>query len=121
MTNRTIVGNKKRLFRAALLAFVASLLGACEVADNAVGKAMRQRVAEGMSNAFLDGLPDGLHVFVCGAGSPIPDPKRSGPCVAVVAGERLYLVDVGSGGVRNLAPAGIQPGRVDAGLPASVR
>ena len=34
----------------------------------------------------LAALPDGLHVGLCGAGSPFPDEKRSGPCTAVVAG-----------------------------------
>ena len=31
-------------------------------------------------------LSDGLHVYICGAGSPLSDPKRSGPCIAVLAG-----------------------------------
>lgn len=59
-------------------------------------------------------LPDGLHLFVCGAGSPLPDPQRSGPCLAVIAGTQLLLVDAGSGGARNLQAAGLSPGRVEA-------
>ena len=54
--------------------------------------------------------PDGLHVVLCGAGGPLPDPVRSGPCVAVIAGPRVFLVDVGSGASRRLARLGIQPG-----------
>lgn len=57
--------------------------------------------------------PDGLHVVLCGAGGPLPDPVRSGPCVAVIAGQRVFLVDVGSGAARRLPRLGIQPGRVD--------
>ncbi|MBT4519616.1 MAG: MBL fold metallo-hydrolase [Halieaceae bacterium] len=45
---------------------------------------------------------DGLHIALCGAGSPLPDPKRSGSCVAVVAGKQLFIVDAGTNGVRNL-------------------
>jgi ribonuclease Z len=59
-------------------------------------------------------LPDGLHLRLCGAGGPLPDPVRSGPCVAIVAGERLFVVDAGSGGARNLARMGWAPGRVEA-------
>ena len=47
-------------------------------------------------------LGDGLHVILCGAGGPLPDPKRSGACVAVIAGERVFVVDAGTNGVRNL-------------------
>ena len=35
-------------------------------------------------------LPDGLHVTLCGAGGPLPDQLRSGPCVAVVAAQRVF-------------------------------
>ena len=48
-------------------------------------------------------LADGLHVGLCGAGSPFPDAKRSGPCTVVVAGRRMFVFDAGSGASRNLA------------------
>jgi len=45
----------------------------------------------------------------------MPDPKRSGPCVAVVAGGTLFVVDAGTGGARNLqGELGWRPGRVAA-------
>ncbi len=59
-------------------------------------------------------LPDGLHVLLCGAGGPMPDPKRSGPCVAIIAGESVVMIDSGSGAARNLARFGLQPGLVEA-------
>jgi ribonuclease Z len=59
-------------------------------------------------------LPDGLHVRLCGAGGPLPDPDRSAACVAIVAGDALYLVDAGSGAARNLIRVGFQPPRVEA-------
>jgi ribonuclease BN (tRNA processing enzyme) len=40
-----------------------------------------------------------------GCGTPNPDPERSGPCVAVIAGDRAYLVDCGPGLVRRAAAA----------------
>ena len=60
-------------------------------------------------------LPDGLHVALCGAGGPMPSTNRSGPCVAVVAGRTLFVVDAGTNGARNLQGAiGWRPGRIAA-------
>lgn len=59
-------------------------------------------------------LPDGLHVGLCGAGSPFPDEKRSGPCTLVVAGKRLFVFDAGSASVRNIAKMGFVHGRIEA-------
>ena len=54
-----------------------------------------------LANPLVD-LGEGLHVTLCGAGGPLPDPNRSGPCVAVVAGKRLFIFDAGTGGARVL-------------------
>jgi ribonuclease Z len=59
-------------------------------------------------------LPDGLHVGLCGSGSPMADPTRVGPCVAVVAGKQLFVVDSGSGSTRNLSLMNLPPPRVSA-------
>ena len=59
-------------------------------------------------------LADGLHVTLCGAGSPLPDPARSGPCVGVVAGETLFVVDAGASASRNMARMGLPPDRTAA-------
>jgi ribonuclease Z len=82
-----------------------------------LSKTLIERVAEQRmgTNAIAD-LEDGLHVILCGAGGPLPDPKRSGPCVAVVAGNTLLIVDAGSGGSRNLATMFIPQGAIDAQL-----
>ena len=61
-------------------------------------------------------LPDGLHLALCGAGSPMPDPQRSGPCVAVIAGTSIFVVDAGSGGARNLLRMRMPMGAVAAVL-----
>jgi ribonuclease Z len=79
-----------------------------------ISLAVASRVATARLN--IDGvseLPDGLHVRVCGAGSPFPDERRLGPCTVVIAGTRLMVFDAGTG-VRNLTRMGISPGRVDA-------
>lgn len=63
-----------------------------------------------MSSNALQDLGDGLHITLCGAGGPLPDPRRSGSCVAVIAGEQIFIVDAGTNGLRNLTrlryPAG---------------
>jgi len=67
-----------------------------------------------MGDDPIAALPDGLHVYLCGAGGPLPDPVRSGPCVGVIAGRTLVVVDAGTGGARNLQRSGFVPGRVAA-------
>jgi ribonuclease Z len=62
----------------------------------------------------LDGLEDGLHLALCGAGGPMPAPNASGPCVAVIAGDRLFVVDAGTDGPRNLTRMGYPPGDIEA-------
>lgn len=67
-------------------------------------------------NAGVDrslALPDGLHVFMCGTGSPMPDSTRAGPCIGVLAGDRAFVFDVGSGGSRNLGSMGFPLARID--------
>ena len=71
-------------------------------------------IAQRLSANPLAELPDGLHIGLCGAGSPFPDDKRSGPCTLVIAGQRQFIFDVGSGTVRNLGKMGFSPGQVDA-------
>lgn len=59
-------------------------------------------------------LADGLHVGLCGAGSPFPDDKRSGPCTVVVAGKRMFVFDTGSGAARNLGRMRLNAGQIEA-------
>lgn len=73
----------------------------------------RKAAAERLAFDALNELPDGLHVGLCGAGSPFPDDKRSGPCTLVVAGKRLFIVDTGSGSARNIGKMGFQHGRIE--------
>lgn len=75
-----------------------------------IGKGIESRVGSDL----LAELDDGLHLALCGAGGPMPAPNASGPCVAVVAGERLFVVDAGTDGLRNLGRMGIPSGRIEA-------
>ncbi|MEL7545771.1 MAG: MBL fold metallo-hydrolase [Pseudomonadota bacterium] len=50
----------------------------------------------------LSELEDGLHVYVCGSGSPMASPSRAGPCVGVLAGDQAFIFDAGAGGIRKL-------------------
>lgn len=49
--------------------------------------------------------PAEARVVMLGTGTPIADPERSGPAVAIVAGPRAYLVDAGPGIVRRASAA----------------
>jgi ribonuclease Z len=75
---------------------------------------MTAAAARAMSADAVAELPDGLTVALCGAGSPLPDPKRSGPCVVVVAGKHVYEVDAGASAGRNMTRLGFAPGRIEA-------
>ena len=74
--------------------------------DKLVTRLLQVGIDRQFSTTTLGSLGDGLHVGLCGAGSPLPAPKASGPCVAVAAGGALYVVDVGTDSPRNLARMG---------------
>jgi len=59
---------------------------------------------------------DGLYAGLAGSAGPFPDIKRAGPCIVVLAGDHLYIVDAGQGSVRNVALMGFQMGKVEAVL-----
>lgn len=46
---------------------------------------------------------DGMLLGVCGAGGPIANPVRTGPCLFVRAGGKVFVVDAGNNAARNLA------------------
>jgi ribonuclease Z len=50
---------------------------------------------------------DALRVAVCGSSAPLPSPDRAKACVAVFAGGKFYVVDVGPESVENLVLWGI--------------
>ncbi len=101
------------------------ILAAVVLVVAALGYALRGAVAlrlveivmdRNLGENPLEDFDDGLHVILCGAGGPLPDPSRtrSGPCAAVVAGEKLYLVDAGGDSARHLGEMQLPPGLVEA-------
>ncbi len=77
---------------------------------------MSKGAEEAMTSDTTQNFEDGLHVALCGAGGPLPDPKRSGPCIAVVAGTQLFVVDAGTNGLRNLLRMRYPVGKIQAVL-----
>ena len=77
---------------------------------------LERTIASRVNQDVLADLPDGLHVLVCGAGGPLADTERSGPCLAVQAGSHLFVVDAGNNGSRNLTRFGAGQGHIEAVL-----
>lgn len=68
------------------------------------------RIIEAPGSRFLD--DGGLHLFLCGTGTPLSAGDRAGPCTAVLAGGRFFVVDAGPGSWANIAAAGLPTGRL---------
>lgn len=98
-----------------LVAVLVIVLVAGFVFQKPIGEAIFQRAAQQMAGRDqLASLDDGLHVGLCGTGSPMPNPQRAGPCNVVVAGSQVFVVDMGETGNRNLNLMGVSAGDVDA-------
>jgi len=95
---------------AAVLLAAAGYIERANISLRALQKVADRRLAA----RPLDRLADGLYVGLCGAGSPLPDDRRGGPCTVVIAGKRMFLIDAGSGASRNLARMGFNPGDIEA-------
>lgn len=103
---------KRVLLALATTAIVAA--GAGYLFRGEIALALMQRTVErNMATNAMAELPDGLHVGLCGAGAPMPSPNRSGPCVVVIAGPRLIVIDSGTGGSRTLARMGLDAGQIE--------
>ncbi len=101
----------------AMLLLAGIALGATSLWQDDIGEWVYKRgVKRQMPVDVVAGLDDGLHVVLCGTGSPMPDTSRMGPCTAVIAGKRMFIVDMGSGASRNFGPMGIRAGKTEAVL-----
>jgi ribonuclease Z len=76
---------------ALLLLLLLALVPGCDRLVQAQVERNLTRVDESLLRS-----PD-LHVVLCGTGSPLADAERAAACTAVIAGGRLFLVDVGPG------------------------
>jgi ribonuclease Z len=89
-------------------------VGAAFLFQTRIGMWLFERgAAQRMVVDNLATLDDGLHVGLCGSGSPMPNLKSAGPCNVVIAGKQMYVVDIGEGGAETLNVMGISPGDAD--------
>lgn len=72
------------------------------------------RVATARMQNPLSTLDDGLHIALCGTGSPFPDPDRGAPCTLVIAGQQVFLFDSGSAAAKQIANMGFSTGQIQA-------
>ena len=86
------------------------LFGRTWLAQKAFSRALDTSVGIDQSATFADGL----HLYVCGSGSPMPDAERAGPCLAVLAGKQAFVFDAGSGSIRKLMRMGYPMPRIEA-------
>lgn len=82
-------------------ALVIVLVGARTMFSVQIGEALfRSAVKANLGQNALADAPDGLSVILVGTGSPLPDPGRVGPMTVVAAGDRVFIIDSGSGSAR---------------------
>ena len=105
LVNRVGIG----LAFVALLAVVGFYLFQRQIGETLFERAIAERIGR---DAMAE-LEDGLHVYMCGTGSPMSDHERAGPCIGVVAGEHAFLFDVGSGSIRTASRMGFPVARTE--------
>ncbi|ABC62848.1 hypothetical protein [Erythrobacter litoralis] len=81
-----------------LLALILLIVGATLLFQRQIGQAVFERAAEARVAGNGLTFDDGLHLVLCGTGSPLPNPDRAGPCQVIVAGDQAWVVDIGEGG-----------------------
>lgn len=104
----------KRLAIGLIVLAVAAFIGFNVFKKQIATRAFNSFVQNNVGFDRTAALPDGLHVYMCGTGSPLPDPTRDGPCIAVLAGDQGFVFDAGSGSVRNLGLMGFPAARLEA-------
>jgi ribonuclease Z len=79
-----------------------------------IGTAIFKRAASARAGTDITvKLPDGLHVGLCGTGSPLPNRDRAGACTLIIAGKHIFVVDAGEGSARNIALMGVPTTRIE--------
>lgn len=104
---------RKKWILASLIVIIAGL-GIVMGFQARIGHAVFERAVTGRVGYDATAeLPDGLHIGLCGTGSPLPNAARAGACTVVIAGNRVFVVDSGEGGARNIQLMGIAAGRIE--------
>lgn len=87
-------------------------MGIKEIKSRAALAVTKRMLPRRMSADPVAELGDGLHIAIVGAGSPMPDRERGNPCIAVIAGGNVWLVDAGEGAGETIGRMQIEPGRI---------
>ena len=74
----------------------------------AVVLASGESTARSRQNPQVTAADSGAHVVLLGTGTPIPDPERGGPSLAIVVNDASYIVDAGPGVVRRAVAAAMR-------------
>ncbi|MCE9648409.1 MAG: MBL fold metallo-hydrolase [Parvibaculum sp.] len=81
------------------------------VQDALMVRVIKARLSDRSQAALLtDG---GLHLAICGSGSPMPDPTRANACTAVIAGGHIVIIDTGPGSWKKFAQMRLPGGKID--------
>ena len=78
---------------------------ACFLVCSCASRQTEERPSTVDGQAMPSPAENGTLVVMLGTGTPNPDPERSGPATAVIAGGQAYLVDCGPGVVRRAEAA----------------
>lgn len=105
---------KRGYWLVALIAMVAIVLVGGYIRRVEIGSGLFASVVDTRAGRDVAAnLPDGLHVALCGTGSPMPSVDRAGACTVIIAGKQIMVVDAGEGGARNISMMGIPNGRIE--------
>ena len=98
---------------AAVIIAVTLMIGIYAFRSPLLHRVIETAVDHRLTNSTVTNLPDGLHLGLCGAGSQLlVDPKRSEPCVFVLAGKNLFIVDAGNKSTQLIESMGFGAGEV---------
>lgn len=94
------------------VALIAAGAAVAYVQRHEITLAMIEKVASKRMQDPIAALSDGLHVGLCGTGSPFPDPDRAAPCTLVIAGKNMFLFDAGSAAAKQISTMGFSTGQL---------
>ncbi|HKJ25772.1 MAG TPA: MBL fold metallo-hydrolase [Myxococcota bacterium] len=101
------------LARLALVLLALGLLVVVALRQPAVQDRLMERViASTLAGSRVAPRDGALTAVLCGSSGPLPHATRAGPCVAVGAGGRWFVVDVGRGSANRAALLGLDLSRV---------
>ncbi len=92
--------------------FFAALRLSPNLQDRVVARALNQIMTSQMQTGANYG-GDNLDIVFCGTASPMGGGDRAQQCIAVLAGDRFFIVDSGARSTAKAAAAGLPLGRLD--------